>query len=505
MDDLETRSILDLTADEARTLLFSPQSYCSLDLPNYLDFSAVLSCAEEIVQGKFGNPYRLTNPRAYDLDGVNHRILDNKDGLYAWRPFQLIHPVIYVELVDRITEPSKWQEILARFATFGADSRIRCMSLPVIDATKSPKEAMILNWWTQVEQESVRLSLDYTHLAITDITDCYGALYTHSIPWALHTKPVAKQNRKKKSLIGNRIDWLIQDMQNGQTNGIPQGNMLSDLIAEMVLGYADEELAKAIDPDLDFRLIRYRDDYRIFTNSAEDAHKVLYALTNILESLNFKLNGTKTLMTSDVLGNSVKPDKLHWWGVINSRRDLFKTLMLLREMGRKFPNAGTLATALSRFRKRLEKLQQAPRRNDVLIPLVADLMYQHPRLYAQASAVLSKLLAFEEEPAALAQIQRVRARFERVPNVGLLEVWLQRFSQKYDPSIEYEEKLCQLVSGKQDTALWNSDWLDSKAKAAFEAVLLVDQTKLQTAGKVISVEETELFLQKYDEDLDDEE
>lgn len=497
----ETISILDLTADEARTLLLSSQSYCSLDLPNYVDFSAVLSCAEGIVQGKFGNPYRRRSPKPNDLDGVNHRILDNKDGLYAWRPFQLVHPVLYVELVDQITEPSNWQEILCRFAAFGSDSRIQCLSLPVIDATKPPKEAAILNWWARVEQESVRLSLDYTHLAISDITDCYGALYTHSIPWALHTKPVAKHNRKR-SLIGNRIDELIRDMQNGQTNGIPQGNVLSDLIAEMVLGYADEELARVIDPALDFRLIRYRDDYRIFTNSAEDAHTVLYALTNILESLNFKLNGAKTHMTSDVLGSSIKPDKLHWWGVVNSRGDLFKTLMLLREMGKRFPNSGTLSVALSKFRKRLEKLPQATHRNNVLIPVVADLMYQHPRLYAHASAVLSKLLELEDDSTALTEIQRVRARFERVPNVGLLEIWLQRFSQKYDPTIEYEEKLCQLISGKSDVELWNSDWLDLKAKAAFGAAPLIDQVKLQNVGKVISLEETELFLQKYDEDID---
>ena len=29
----------------------------------------------------------------------------------------------------------------------------------------------------------------------TDILDFYGSVYTHSIPWALHTKEVAKKNR----------------------------------------------------------------------------------------------------------------------------------------------------------------------------------------------------------------------------------------------------------------------------------------------------------------------
>jgi hypothetical protein len=53
----------------------------------------------------------------------------------------------------------------------------------------------------------------------------------------------------------------------GQTNGIPQGSVLMDFIAEMVLGYIDERLSQCLDKKMDYRIIRYRDDYRIFTNS----------------------------------------------------------------------------------------------------------------------------------------------------------------------------------------------------------------------------------------------
>jgi hypothetical protein len=30
---------------------------------------------------------------------VNYKLFTNKDGQYAWRLFQLIHPVLYVDLV----------------------------------------------------------------------------------------------------------------------------------------------------------------------------------------------------------------------------------------------------------------------------------------------------------------------------------------------------------------------------------------------------------------------
>lgn len=64
-------------------------------------------------------------------------------------------------------------------------------------------------------------------------------------------------------------------MQYKQTNGIPQGGVLFDFIAEMVLGYSDlllyEELQRI--GITDYKILRYRDDYRIFSNSKEELEK----------------------------------------------------------------------------------------------------------------------------------------------------------------------------------------------------------------------------------------
>jgi hypothetical protein len=43
----------------------------------------------------------------------------------------------------------------------------------------------------------------------------------------------AKRNRSDKKSIGNIIDTAMQGMNYGQTNGIPQGSVLMDFIAEM--------------------------------------------------------------------------------------------------------------------------------------------------------------------------------------------------------------------------------------------------------------------------------
>src|SRR5690606_13749392 len=127
-----------------------------------------------------------------DYDNINHTILNNKDGNYAWRPFQLIHPALYVALVHRLTVEAACQLICERFKPFSLNPNIRCLSLPAVSLTEEKdKAAQVNHWWHAVEQRSIELSLDYQYLLETDITDCYGAIYTHSIAWALHTKTAA--------------------------------------------------------------------------------------------------------------------------------------------------------------------------------------------------------------------------------------------------------------------------------------------------------------------------
>ena len=185
------RSILDLTHGEARTFLLKPESYCSLDLPPYIVFGDLINGVHQVLDGKKLKDLRQSNPREHD--DVNYTILHNKDGKYAWRPFQLIHPALYVSLMHAMTEESNWKLIRNRFQQFATDDKIRCLSLPVVSSSDEKDRAkQVSHWWHEVEQRSIELSLDYDYLIETDITDCYGAIYTHTIAWALHTKIEAK-------------------------------------------------------------------------------------------------------------------------------------------------------------------------------------------------------------------------------------------------------------------------------------------------------------------------
>lgn len=426
-----SRSILELSCDEARSFFLKQESYCTIELPPYFHFNEFLSGIGKVLEGKVLSELRSQPPR--DLDNVNHLILNNKDGRHAWRPLQLIHPALYISLVNRITETDHWKMICCRFAEFAGNMKIKCLSLPVESLTfKADKAEQITHWWHEVEQTSVELALDYEFIIHTDISECYGSIYTHSISWALHTKTEAKkkENRHDPDLLGSIIDTHIQDMCYGQTNGIPQGAVLMDFIAEMVLGYADIELAEKIVSQkiTDYYILRYRDDYRIFVNSSQDGEKILKCLTEIMIGLGLKLNPAKTKISNQVIRASLKDDKRSWISRKQTDENLQKHLFIIHNHSFEHPNSGSLVVALDNYYKRVAVIESC----DQALPLISitvDIAYRNPRTYAICAALLSKLISFlKTTDEKRLVVQKAKKKFSQIPNTGHMQLWLQRIS-----------------------------------------------------------------------------
>lgn len=491
------KSILELPHDEARQFFLKSENYCSLDLPDYIKFDGLLEGVARVLPKSLSKGCR---GKARTKQDVNYTILHSKDGKYAWRPLQLIHPALYVSLVHAITDKSKWNEICARFKEFKRkNKRIECLSIPVVSMIQEKDRAeQVFQWWEAIEQRSIELSLEYGYVLETDITDCYGSIYTHSIAWALHTKGVAKGDRKEDKLIGNVIDAHIQDMRHGQTNGIPQGSVLMDFIAEMVLGLADLELSKRIEElNLsDYRVLRYRDDYRIFTNNLQDGNAIVKSIAETAAELGLHLNSSKTRTSSDVVRAAVKSDKLAWIGrkKRKRKRDLQKHLLIVHDHAMTFPNSGSLLRALDDYSKRLKKLKKI--RNSVmpLIAIVVDVAYRNPRTYPYAAAILSRLFEFlEGDKEKISMAELIREKFKKIPNSGHMQIWLQRFTYPIDRRISYDEGICRLVAGDSDS-LWNNEWISAEdLKASVDAKKIVNREVLDNMSPVIQPEEVELF------------
>ncbi len=205
------------------------------------------------------------------------------------RKFSLIHPYIYWHIANELIDNyAILKERLFRETNVGS------YAVPYFDGTDSATAD-----WRHFEIIDPSISFnDYSYMVSADIYNFYESIYTHSISWAMHGKDVAKNNVRNLTFLGNRLDKLFQNSHDGQTNGIPTGNVLSDIAAEIILKDIDELIGQSI-RDLDIKAFRYRDDYRFLCKTKNDARKILdsLALTLTIE-YGLTLNQTKTQIQS---------------------------------------------------------------------------------------------------------------------------------------------------------------------------------------------------------------
>lgn len=500
------KTILELTATQAKKYFLKEESYCNFDLPTYFKFEGLLKEIDKKFAGsKLSNFYSSAKPnRPRDFENVNHSILNNKNGKYAWRPFQLIHPAIYVNLVNTITTKSNWKHIQDQFKKFMSNEKINCFSIPLKSSiSTSDKAEQIKNWWNSVEQKSLELALSYQYIIQSDITDCYSSFYTHSIAWALHGKEHAKANRGNEKLIGNAIDFILQDMHHGQTNGIPQGSTLMDFIAEIVLGYADSLLSEQLANEGsnnnyldDYYILRYRDDYRIFVNNPITGEIIIKILCEILSSLGLKLHPDKTSASNDIIKESLKKDKLYWLNQKQSNSDIQKHLLIIHTLARLHPNSGSLITALTSFYHKVIRQNKAINQVEPLLGIIVDIAQKNPRAYPNCAAIISFLISkvkFRKRKIAL--IEKIHHKFHMIPNTGHLEIWLQRISLQLGKNFNYNERLCNKVINNKIN-LWNSDWLNNNLNKLITEFDIIDRKTLKSLPEIVETQEVDLFYTK---------
>lgn len=519
----ERKNLLEMDYKNARKFFLKSESYFNAKLPDYVNFDETLKSAKKILTSKKGQPKDISDisdPTIYqERDNLNYTLVMNKGGDYSWRPLVLLHPILYVDLVNCITTEKNWGELKNRFTEFQKDERIKCYSIPVEasdDSKKTDTGETILNWWENYEQVSLAQNIKYQYCMFTDITDCYPSIYTHSITWAMYGKDTVKQDKKKcaKSL-GDTIDKKISRMQHNQTNGIPQGSVLMDFIAEIVLGYVDlrlsEELQK-LDNLEEYEVIRYRDDYRIFSNDRNDIERIMKILSEVLFDLNFKLNSNKTKLSDNIIIDSVKEDKLYWeeikasirvsGNILNGDKQIFysinlqKHLLEIKKLADKFPNSGQLKKALSElYKERIINITSKP--NDILplISILVDIMVRNPGSLPHCVLIIGKLLQFEEKNTAREIVEMILKKYTSRPNTEYVIIWLQRLTSIFG-EITYAIPLPALVSKIKDpiaNQMFSTDWLNKDYQDLFYEGTIKDEEKYDKMSKEIHITEIDDF------------
>lgn len=544
--------IIELSSKEALDALMSNDFYCTTELPEYFDFSSVLKYAAESVGGKSLNECINGNCQPESLHGVNLDVITNKDGRYAVRPLTLANPFLYYMLARDICSEQAWTAIKECFKLFGNEHITAC-AIPMVKIDDKPESfkgaTSILNWWNSMEQRSIELSLKYSYMFMTDITNCFGQINPESISWALARKDTPYQTDDNAMLAAD-IQRYLRAMQEGKNIGIPQGSGLFSLIAEIILGYTDmllaQEITKAkeketLPKDLEYEILRYVDDYRIFCNDRDALDKISYMLQHILEQFNFRMNPSKTRTSGELITDTIKPDKAFY--IFNTPIESKQTykdeegherkergydfdgfqkhLLFIYEFSKRFPNSGQLVTQLEAFSKRVEeqlstktisyeevsinletgetiKENKTKERKghlweniSAMVAISVEIAANNLRAANNALKIASQLLSDmrpEEQQKKKEIIGLIYKKLYRIPNSAFLQVWLQNITHITDDWSAgdiYDMPLCRVVA-EQPVSLWNNDWLKSEISSSFPQSSIVNRESLAKTGQVIT-------------------
>lgn len=578
---MHRKTILDFSDTEARAFFMEEENYISFDLPNYFYFTDVLKTASQILkkERKLSNCFRIlggndtcecktklgtstetgnlhtekqpageesfssnscqnnilyevsVKKRDFKYDHPKHHkdtsytLFANKDGKYAWRALKIIHPILYVDLVNTITSPKQWKKLTERLKFLKQNTKfIQSTGMPTKKSGnfQSRTADQILIWWKDFVEKSLSLTLEYNCLFLTDISNCYDSLYTHSITWALCGKEEMKkrvQNNGKKNVEGadnnmplaNAIDTALTSMSYGETNGIPQGPAIMDFIAEIVLTYIDFELEKSLNKTgiSDYKILRFRDDYRIFTKSSSVGHTILKELSKLLSEFGFRLNPNKTKKADNLVLNCIKQEKLDLNATLLgsfikssktktlSEASAQDILLQIYDYSEKHVNAGQLKRLLTSYYKKIYNTSDRKLASPI-ISILINLIYNNPLIAPQAIAILSVYLEDLSQAEQKHFLRQATAKLADLPNSDFLNIWLQRISYLNLSFAKSKTDICKSIhNGK--VKLWDSSWLRDDLREEFEKCRFFDYHIRKTNSCKINQEEFDCFKWQYND------
>lgn len=212
------------------------------------------------------------------------------------RNFSIANPLHFAVAAYEISENNN--ELFELF-----DNNSISISKPINKKCNNNGFARTSNSVLDTKRELKKLYRDNLFELRLDIQSFFGSIYTHSIAWALHSKKAAKANRKDEELLGNRLDQCMQNLNDGQTNGILIGNDVSRIISEIILCAIDEKLNKRFDEEKlkEVSFKRFVDDYYFFTRTRKDVDSIIAIMQQELTSYELELNASKVMISRSPL------------------------------------------------------------------------------------------------------------------------------------------------------------------------------------------------------------
>lgn len=265
-----------------------------------------------------------------------------RGGMLLRRQLSIVNPVNYYLLVNEISR--NWTVLQQNLVGNSLSSTAPEFKIHgrAINGKYSLKDRAALTSQSRIGKK---------YILQTDITRFYHSIYTHSIPWAIHSKKTAKLNHSS-NLVGNRIDTLIRNSQDKQTIGIPIGPDISLVVAEIIIQNCDKFLVNNFSK---ITGVRFVDDYELSFKTRSEAEDVFHSMSSFLINYELELNIKKThilelpipldsLWVNKLKGFKFRLTKSGEMSDLNIYFDLAFALHV------KFPNEPILQFAISRLR-----------------------------------------------------------------------------------------------------------------------------------------------------------
>ena len=125
-----------------------------------------------------------------------------------------------------------------------------------------------------------------------------------------------------------------------------------------------------------------------------------------------------------------------------------------------------------------------------------------PKVINWISAVVSILLeSVKDKDSRKELVLKMHHRFKKIPQTGLIDIWLQRISAPLEIDIDYSDNLTKVAVGKmKNSELWECAWLKDEIKNLIDLVpvsTLSQKLKDKVLSPVIQKSEVELFKKGY--------
>lgn len=173
--------------------------------------------------------------------------------------------------------------------------------------------------------------------------------------------------------------------------------------------------------------------------------------------------------------------------------NLQQEALFIHQFSKKHPNSGTLTKLLTIFAQRLVYKKNDCGDTLVLISIFTDIALSSPKAYKIVLAIISKLIKNTTLEKREQIIKDIYMRFGRFPNIGEMQIWMQRIAYNLPHPILYTEDICKIVSNEAGIELWNNDWVDDTYKKDFPHNKICTERIREKYSPVIDIDEVSLF------------